>query len=146
MSPMVRAVLAVAVITLTACTDVRSYDGRWQGPRVGDAPALQVGVAHDATATLTIAGVDRFGLTGSLDVTGLCAGAAVAPLAGAEADRLASLTFDGAPLRVYLAMVATTDSGGDALAMIALFDDRRVEVRLIRGGARPVYAIFDLRA
>ena len=64
----------------------------------------------------------------------------------AEADRLASLTFAGAPLRVYLANVVTVDGGGDALAMIALFDDRRVEVRLIRGGARPVYAIFDLRA
>lgn len=146
MSPLVRALLAVAMITLGACTDVRGYDGRWSGPRVGDAPALQLGVAHDATATLTIAQVDRLGLTGTLDVTGLCAGAAVAPLAGAEADRLASLTFDGAPLRVYLANVATVDGGGDALAMIALFDDRRVEVRLIRGGGRPVYAIFDLRA
>ncbi|MBK7073597.1 MAG: hypothetical protein IPH44_14960 [Myxococcales bacterium] len=146
MSPMVRAVLAVAAITLGACTDVREFDGRWSGPRVGDAPALQVGVAHDATAALTVARVDRYGLTGTLDVTGLCVGAAVAPLAGAEADRLASLTFDGAPLRVYLATVATVDGGGDALAMIALFDDRRVEVRLIRGGARPVYAIFDLRA
>lgn len=146
MSPLVRALLAVAMITLGACTDVREYDGRWSGPRVGDAPALQLGVAHDATATLTIAQVDRLGLTGTLDVTGLCVGAAVAPLAGAEADRLASLTFAGAPLRVYLANVVTIDGGGDALAMIALFDDRRVEVRLIRGGARPVYAIFDLRA
>ena len=145
MSPMVRAVLAVAAITLGACTDVREFDGRWSGPRVGDAPALQVGVAHDATAALTVARIDRYGLTGTLDVTGLCAGAAVAPLAGAEADRLASLTFDGAPLRVYLATVATIDGGGDALAMIALFDDRRVEVRLIRGGGQPVYAIFDLR-
>ena len=127
-------------------TDVRSSEGPWSGPRVGDAPAVQVGIAHDATAALTITRVDRHGLTGTLDVTGLCVGAPVAPLAGAEADRRASLTFSGAPLRVYLATVATVDGGGDALALIALFDDRRVEVRLIRGGARPVYAIFDLRA
>ena len=38
-----------------------------------------------------------------------------------------------------------TDGSGDALAMIALYDDQRIEVRLIRGGAQPVYAIFDLR-
>ena len=55
-----------------------------------------------------------------------------------------SRTFDGAPLRVYLSFVATTDGGGDALAVIALYDDDRVEVRLIRGGTQPVYAIFDL--
>lgn len=137
--------VAVAAITLAACTDVREFDGRWSGARVGDAPAVQVGIAHDATAQLTITRVDRVGLTGTLDVTGLCAAAAVTPLAGAAADRLASLTFDGGPLRVYLANVATTDGGGDVLAMIALFDDRHVEVRLIRGGATPVYAIFDLR-
>ena len=52
--------------------------------------------------------------------------------------------FDGAPLRVYLSLVAAVD-GGDVLAVIALYDDGRVEVRLIRGGAQPVYAIFDLR-
>ena len=138
-------VAVVALITLAACTDVREFDGAWAGARVGDTPAVRVGIAGDATARLTIAAVDRFGLTGTLDVTGLCAGAAVAPLAGAEADRLASLTFDGAPLRVYLSLVATVDGGGDVLAVIALYDDGRVEVRLIRGGAQPVYAIFDLR-
>ncbi|MBK9034153.1 MAG: hypothetical protein IPL61_23310 [Myxococcales bacterium] len=135
----------VALITLTACTDVRDFDGAWAGPRVGDTPVVRVGVAGDATARLTIATVDRFGLTGTLEVTGLCAAAAVTPLPGAEADRLASLTFDGAPLRVYLSLVATVDGGGDALAVIALFDDGRIEVRLIRGGGQPVYAIFDLR-
>lgn len=134
----------VALITLAACNDVRDFHGDWTGARVGDTPAVHVGVAGDARATLTIAAVDRLGLTGTLDVTGLCAGAPVAPLPGAQADRLASLTFDGAPLRVYLSFVATTDGGGDALAVIALYDDDRVEVRLIRGGAQPVYAIFDL--
>lgn len=135
----------LVLLAALACTDVREFDGAWTGARVGDTPALRVGVAGDATARLAISRVDRYGLHGVLDVTGLCAGAAVAPLPGAEADRLASLTFDGAPLRVYLSTVATTDGSGDALAMIALYDDQRIEVRLIRGGAQPVYAIFDLR-
>ena len=37
------------------------------------------------------------------------------------------------------------DGGGDALAVIALYDGR-VELRLLRGGAKPIYAIFSLAA
>jgi hypothetical protein len=138
------AIVASITLAVVACNDVRDFRGDWSGTRVGDTPAVHVGIAGDATAALTITAVDRLGLTGTLDVSGLCTGAAVAPVPGAQADRLGSLTFDGAPLRVYLSFVATTDGGGDALAVIALYDDDRVEVRLMRGGARQVYAIFDL--
>jgi hypothetical protein len=40
--------------------------------------------------------------------------------------------------------VPVPDGGGDALALIALYDDRRVEVRVLRGGTTPLYAIFAL--
>jgi hypothetical protein len=92
----------VALITLAACNDVRDFRGGWSGARVGDTPAVRVGIAGDATAALAIASIDRLGLTGTLD------------------------------------------GGGDALALIAVYDDDRIEVRLVRGGAQPVYAIFDL--
>lgn len=138
------AIVASITLVLAACNDVREFRGDWTGARVGDTAAVRIGVAGDATAALSITSIDRLGLTGTLDVDGLCTGAAVTPLAGAEADRLSSLTFDGAPLRVYLSFVATTDGGGDLLALIALYDDDRIEVRLVRGGTRPVYAIFDL--
>jgi hypothetical protein len=65
-------------------------------------------------------------------------------LAGAEADALAGMTFSGSPLRVYLAFAPIPDDAGDALAVIALYEDRRVEVRLLRGGSAPLYAIFAL--
>jgi hypothetical protein len=63
----------------------------------------------------------------------------------AEADVLASMTFSGDPLRVYLAFVPTAiGAGGDALAVISLYDSHRVELRLIKGAPDPVYAIFAL--
>ncbi len=140
------AVISVAVLglALAACNDLRDFRGDWAGARVGDNPALRVGVEGGATAHLVLTRVDRHGLAGTLDVDGVVAGAALASLPGAEADALAGLSFDGAPLRVYLGFVATTDGGGDALAMVALYDADRVEVRVLRGGARPIYGIFGL--
>ena len=139
-------VICVAfALLLGACNDLRDFRGGWQGERVGDAPALRVGVASAAQARLTVTALDRHGLTGTLSVDDVVAAAPLVPLAGAEADVLAGLTFDGGPLRVYLSFVPTIDGGGDALAVIALYDDDRVEVRLLRGGGRPLYAIFDLR-
>jgi hypothetical protein len=138
-------VLAALALALAACNDLRDFRGAWSGARVGDNPALRVGVATEATARLTVDALDRHGLAGTLDVDGVATAAAFASLPGAEADALAGLRFDGAPLRVYLGFVATTDGGGEALAMVALYDDDRLEVRLLRGGDRPLYAIFALR-
>ena len=139
---------AVAVITLAgiaACNDVRDYAGDWAGRRVGDSAALQVGVAGDAAAVLPIEPIDKHGLRGRLTVDGVTEDAAIASVEGAEADVLAGVTFAGSPLRVYLAFAPATDGGGDALAVIALYDDDRIEVRLLRGGPAPLYAIVALR-
>lgn len=132
-------------ILLTSCTDVRDFDGTWTGARVGDAPALRVGVTADATADLDITTIDKHGLAGRLTVDGVVDDAAFSSVEGAEADVLAGVTFAGSPLRVYLAFVPTSDGAGDALAVIALYDDDRLELRLLRGGATPVYGVFALR-
>jgi hypothetical protein len=136
--------LALAALCLVACNDLRDFRGAWRGPRVGDAPELHVGVALDAQATLTIDALDTHGISGRLAVDSLVLDAHFASLPGAEADALAGITYSGSPLRVYLAFVAIPDSGGEALALIALYEDRRVEVRLLRGGSAPLYAIFAL--
>ena len=135
--------LVALVALVTACTDLRDFRGTWQGTQVGAAPELHVGVAAGAGAGLTIDDLDKHGLSGHLTVEQLIA-APLASVPGAEADALASMTWDGAPLRVYLAFVPTIDGGGDALAVIALYD-QRIELRLMRGGTAPLYAIFDLR-
>src|SRR5262249_3310442 len=96
------------------------------------------------SAALFIASVDSRGLTGLLAIDKVLPQTSITSLAGAEEDVLAGLTFGGSPLRVYLAFVAMPDGHGDALVVVALFDDRRVEVRLLRGGSVPLYGIFAL--
>jgi len=137
--------VALLGVALAACTDVRDFRGAWHGPRVGDTAELHVGVAIDATATLAIDDIDKRGLAGTLTVDGVIDGAPIASLSSAEADALATMTWNGAPLRVYLAFAPAADGGGDALAVVALFDGR-IELRVLRGGAQPVYAIFSLTA
>src|SRR5688500_11765689 len=107
-----------AVILVGACNDLRDFRGAWTGPRVGDAAPLRVGVADTATASLDIASVDLHGLAGRLTVDGLVTAAAFEPVAGAEADVLAGLTYDGGPLRVYLGFVPVDDGAGTATAVV----------------------------
>jgi hypothetical protein len=138
---------ATAVITslaLAACNDVRDFRGTWQGARVGEAAVLRVGPGE--TATLTIDDLDSHGIAARLVVDGLLAETSLASIPGAEADALSNMTFAGSPLRVYLAFAAMPDGLGDALVLVALYDDERVEVRLLRNGTSPLYAIFALKS
>ncbi|HLL20785.1 MAG TPA: hypothetical protein VK427_01580 [Kofleriaceae bacterium] len=132
----------LVLLTLLGCNDLRDFRGAWSGARVGDAAPLRVG--RGGTATLAIDGIDAHGLSARLAIDGLLPEAAFTSIEGAEADVLANLTFSGAPLRVYLGFVAIPDGGGEAMVIVALYDDRRVEVRVLRGGIEPLYAIFAL--
>lgn len=124
---------------------MRDFAGDWSGNRAGASPALRVG--EGMTATLTIDTIDKHGLRGHLRVVHLDEAAPLIDadfqsLEAAEADALATMTFAGAPLRVYMAFVPAPD--GEVLALIALYDSRRIEVRLLRGAPSPVYAIYAL--
>jgi len=132
-----------ALLVLVACSDLRDFRGQWSGPRVGDAALLAVHVPA-GDATLSIDRIDSHGLAARLTVDGLVPQTGLVSIQAAEADVLSGITFSGAPLRVYLAFVTVPDGGGDALAIIALYDDRRIEVRLLRGGTTPLYGIFAL--
>jgi hypothetical protein len=134
----------LVLIAVAACNDVRAFEGTWTGPRVGDPAPLHVGVAMAATATLSIDTIDTHGLKGKLTISGLVAAADFTSIEGAEADVLSGISFGGAPIRVYLAFVTIPDGGGEALAVIALYDQRRIEVRVLRGGTMPLYGIFAL--
>jgi len=138
----VRCATLVLVTLLAGCNDLRDFRGTWEGARVGDAQVLRVGAGD--RASLTIDSIDAHGLAGRLAVEGLLPEQSFESVAGAEADALANMTFAGSPLRIYLAFVPVSDGGGEALALIALYDDHRVEVRMLRGGSRPLYAIFAL--
>ena len=135
---------ATLLLVLAACSDVRDFRGTWTGPRVGDSPVLRAGVAPGAHATLAIDRIDTHGLAARLTIDGLVSDGACVSIEGAEADVLSGMSFDGSPLRVYLAFVAIADGNGEALVVVALYDPHRVEVRVLRGGAAPIYAIFSL--
>ncbi len=135
--------LALVCVALLGCNDIREFTGRWQGKRIGDAPALRVGPGD--AVTLDIDAIDTHGIRGRIAVDGLFGETRVTSIPGAEADALANLTFPGNPFRVYLAFASLLDGNGDAFVMIALYDDERVDVRVMRGGLLPVYAIFVLQ-
>lgn len=135
----------VALLLLVGCSDLRDFHGVWSGSRVGEAEPLRTGAPDAATAVLVIDDITVHRITGRLSVPGLLPETAIASLPGAEADVLAGITFSGAPLRVYLAFAPVPDGHGEALVVIALYDDRRVEVRLLRGGDAALYGIYALR-
>ena len=134
----------LVLFVVVACNDVRAFEGTWTGPRVGDPAPLHVGVDTAASATLSIDSIDTHGVRGALSISGLVDAAPFVSIEGAEADVLSGISFGGAPMRVYLAFVTIPDGGGEALAVIALYEQRRVEVRVLRGGAIPLYGIFAL--
>lgn len=140
---MSRATLAI-VLALVACNDLRSFAGFWGGPRVGDSQAVRVGITNDARATLDVLRADRDGLQATLSIDGLTLDTPIASIPGAEADVLSNVSFAGSPLRVYFVFVPTTDGKGDAIGLVALYEDRRIEIRVMRGGTAPIYAIFSL--
>ncbi|MCG8420054.1 MAG: hypothetical protein MJE77_19165 [Proteobacteria bacterium] len=135
--------LAVAIAAM-GCLDVRDFEGVWTGPRVGDLPVLQRGIARDANATLVIEEAELHSLSARLSIDGLFENAQIIPIPGAEADVLASISFDGAPARVYLSFVDTTDGDGNALVVISLHHSERVYLRAMRGNPARLYAIFAL--
>jgi hypothetical protein len=132
----------IALAALAGCNDLRDFRGTWQGQRVGDDPVVLVGAVGDGRADLVVSSLDRHGLHGHLFITG-AVDAPFDSLPGAEADALAGMTFDGSPLRVYLGFVDMAE-GEDALTVISLHEEDRIDLRMLRGGATPLYAIFSL--
>lgn len=133
--------VVLAAIALVACNDIRDFTGRWEGERVGTSPALRVGPGE--VITLDIDGIDNHGIRARIAIPGLLTETSITSLEGAEADALANLSFPGNPLRVFLAFAAIPD--GDAVVLIGLYDDDRLDVRVLRAGPKPLYSIFDLR-
>ena len=133
---------------LAGCNDLRDFAGSWSGERIGSSAATKVGVADDASATMVIEDIDTHGLRGQLEIANgpgtLISNAPLVSLPGAEADALATMSFAGSPMRVYMAFVPIDDGIGDAMAMIGLYDSRRIDLRILRGGTAPIYAIFAL--
>jgi hypothetical protein len=100
----------VALLGLLGCNDVRDFSGRWQGKRVGDAPGLRVGPGD--AATLEIDAIDARSIRARIAVDNLFEETFITSLPGAEADALATMTFAGDPVRVFLAFADVMTATG----------------------------------
>jgi hypothetical protein len=148
--------LLVALLPVGGCEDLRQFSGPWTGTISRD-PNHQHGFARDATLSLTVGGVTRYGLDMTVTLPGATGTSRFEPMRHAVQDVLADLRLPGDPLRTYLGFVRTGAAGGAQppeapapplstepyLAVVSLYAEERIEVRLIRGPDAD-YGVFML--
>jgi hypothetical protein len=130
----------------TACVDIRDYESRWRGAIVPEAVVRQGFTANVTVDPLELTNVDLQGLTARLTTSdGKFKAADLTSVVKFSADNLASLDFDGNPLRSYLlyARLSAEPTACPAQMVISLFSDDHVELRVIRGN--DLFGIFSLR-
>lgn len=67
------------------------------------------------------------------------------PIAELPHDQLSKLDFPGGRLRSYLFFARTSGAGDEeALVVISLMEDSSVEVRILRGGEKPLFGVFKV--
>ena len=117
-----------ALLLLVGCQDLHDFQGDWRGSISAD-PNLSAG-APVQTVNLTVASVDHTQITGTFN------GSTLTTLKGASADVLAEVRVGRDALRTYF-----TYAEG-VWAIVSLFPDQRIEVRVIAGDSLYLY---DLR-
>jgi hypothetical protein len=135
------AALVLVVLASAGCEDIRRFEGSWAGPVSAD-PAHRAGFAADATLRAELAAVSRRALAGMLDVPGE-GPLPFQPIQHASDDVLGELRLDGDPLRTFLGYLRPA-SGESYLAVVSLYAEDQVQVRIIRGPA-DTYGVFLLQ-
>jgi hypothetical protein len=133
--------LALGVGALAGCEDLRHFSGTWAGDVSGD-PHHQVGFAPGAQLRATIGAATRAELDLALELPGSAGALRFEPIRHAGDDVLGDARLAGEPLRTYFGFV-TPAAEAPLLAVVSLFAEDRVEVRLIRG-ANEIYGVFYL--
>ncbi|MSP62997.1 MAG: hypothetical protein EXR72_22205 [Myxococcales bacterium] len=128
-------ILLLAAIALAGCTDLAGFQGDWRG-RPEDDPALREGIGSGTPVALYVEGVDRVALRGTLTVGNEVV--RLRPVVRAANDMLGSLDLPDAPLRSYLLVGPLAE--GDALCVVSLYPDPRVDLRILRSDALYVVA------
>ena len=123
------------VIALCGCHDLRDYQGTWQGDVVAN-PALTTGIS--GTARLTITTANQQELHGTLDLPPTFQATPVDSIKRASGDALGSVRVGRDALQTYFAAAPN-----EALLVVSLFPDDRIELRVIRG-VDELYGVFDL--
>jgi len=130
---------------LGGCVDVRNFEGTWSGPIVSE-EAVRQGFGLDATVELlTLTHVDLQAVTATLTLNdGKFKETRLTRVLKFSNDALASLTFDGSPLRSYFlfAPLETDTAGPPAMVVLSLFGDEHIEVRVFR--TNDLFGVFYL--
>ncbi len=129
--------LFLVALAACGCSDLAGYEGDWHGTPVTD-PALLAGMPPDQNVVLHLDNVDRLQVSGSITLGTGALGLRPVPQAGA--DSLGSFELPDSPLKSYILVAPLSD--GDAMAIVSLYGDQRVDLRLIRSDA--LYAVFHL--
>lgn len=137
--------LTVSAVLSSGCVDLRDFEGQWRGSVVTE-PAVRNGFTEEVRVDpLVLSNVDLQGLTATLTTSdGKFADTPLTSVNKFSSDTLASMTFDGNPLRSFLLFGTPADEeeGCSALAVVSLFGDDHVEVRIIR--SNDLFGIFRL--
>jgi hypothetical protein len=134
--------LVVATLLLTAgCEDIRRFEGVWVGPVSAD-PAHQHGFDNTAFLRATVGLVSRTAIELSIELPQAGTPVRFEPIRHASDDVLGDLRLDGEPLRTFLGFLRPT--GDSYLAVVSLFAEDRIDVRLIRGPDE-AYGVFSLK-
>ena len=133
--------LAATLLLVGGCEDLRQFSGPWAGPISRD-PNHQHGFERNATLAITVGGVTRYGLDMTLTLPGAAGTSRFEPIRHAVQDVLADMRLPGDPLRTYLGFVRSTGAE-PFLAVVSLYSEGRIEIRLIRG-PDAAYGVFML--
>ena len=131
--------LLLAATVLGSCEDLRQFTGSWAG-RISRDPNHQHGFPADAMLRARVTGVSRYGIDLEVTLPGATAAVPFTPMRHAADDILADAQLTGDPLRTYFGFVRAP-AGEAYLAVVSIFSEDRLEVRLIRG-PEETYAVF----
>lgn len=138
--------LACLLLPLAGCVDVRGFAGAWSGKIVPDDQVRQGFDREARVERLQLANIDLRGVTATLTTSdrGYFDEARLTPVVKYASDPLATLTFDGSPLRSYLlfAPLASEPQGPPVWLLVSLYSDDHVELRAIRGN--DLFGVFHL--
>lgn len=144
--------MAVVLLALSTngCVDLRTFNGEWEG-NISVESAIRQGFAADAQITsLQLTDVTTAHVDATLSTSdGIFDGSVLETIEGVTSDVLANLTFDGNPLRSYMMFSELAEepdgdqvSNGPAWIVLSLFDDSRVEMRIMR--RNNIFGLFAL--
>jgi hypothetical protein len=131
----------LGALAAAGCEDLRQFAGSWAG-EVSRDPQHQHGFGAGAVLAARIANATRYSVDMTVTLPGQTGAVRFEPIRHAADDVLADVRFAGEPLRTFFGFVSPPEQA-PYLAVVSLYAEERVEIRLIRG-PNEAYGVFAL--